>query len=117
MVLGLDHDSWATTHTKSAFRNIILYNIDALIYYFDTDNYVNSMPVSSPSNLTDMARILTRLTLLLIGVNACILHIIDSVWGADIEARLALGGPRGDLSLVCQKILTLSKVAINMVYI
>jgi hypothetical protein len=33
MVLGLDHDSWATTHTKSAFRNLILQDIDALMYY------------------------------------------------------------------------------------
>ncbi len=86
MVLGLDHNSWATTCTKSAFRNLILQDIDALVYYYDTDNYVNSMQVLSPSNLTDMARILARLTLLLVGADACIPHIIDSVWGANAEA-------------------------------
>jgi hypothetical protein len=75
------------------------------------------MPVSSPGNLTNMARILARLTLLLVGAVACTPHIISSVWGADTDAQLALGGPRGDLSLVCQKILTLLKVAINTVYI
>jgi hypothetical protein len=33
------------------------------------------------------------------------------------DARLALGGPRGDLSLIRRKLLTLSKVAMNMVHI
>ncbi len=101
MVLGLDHDSWATTCTKSTFRNLIIQDIDALMYYYNTNKYVNSMPVSSPGNLTDMACILARLTLLLVGADACTPHIINSVLGADADARLALGGPRGDLSLVC----------------
>jgi hypothetical protein len=117
MVLGLDHNSWATACTKSAFRNLIIQGIDALMYYNNTDKYINSMPVSSPGDLTNMDHILTRLTLLLVGANACTPHIINSVWGADAEARLALGGPRGDLSLVCQKILILLKVAINTVHI
>ncbi len=38
------------------------------------------------------------------------------MWGEDTNAQLALGGPRGDLSLVCRRLLTLSKVAINTVY-
>jgi hypothetical protein len=38
-------------------------------------------------------------------------------WGQDEAARLALGGPRGDLSLIRRKLLTLSKVAMNMVHI
>ncbi len=101
MVLRLDHNSWATTCTKSAFRNLILQDIDAPMYYYDTNNYIISMPVSSPSNLTDMARILARLTLLLVRADACTPHIIDLVWGANAEAQLALGGPSGDLSLVC----------------
>jgi hypothetical protein len=71
MVLGLDHNCWTATCTKSAFRNLIIQDIDALMYYYDTYNYVNSMPVSSPSNLTDMACILARLTLLLVGAEAC----------------------------------------------
>ncbi len=56
------------------------------------------------------------LTLLLTGADACTPHIINSVWGDDENARLALGGPRGGLSLIRRKILTLSKVAINMVH-
>jgi hypothetical protein len=87
------------------------------MYYYDTDNYVNGHPISLPGNLTNMICILPQLTLLLIGTNAYTPHIIDSVWGEDANARLALGGPRGDLSLVCRRLLTLSKVAINTVYI
>ena len=62
------------------------------MYYYDTDNYVNGHPISLPGDLTNMACILVRLTLLLIGTNAYTPHIIDSVWGEDENARLALGG-------------------------
>ena len=39
------------------------------------------------------------------------------MWGEDKAAGLALGGPRGDLSLIQRKILTLTKVAMNMIHI
>jgi len=64
-----------------------------------------------------MARILTRLTLLLVGADACTTHIINSMWGEDNDTRLALGAPQGDLSLIHSKIPSLLKVAINAVYI
>ncbi len=117
LVLGIDHDSWANACAKSTFRNLILQDIDTIMYYYDTDNYVNGHLISLPGNLTTMACILAWLTLLLISTNTYTLHIIDSVWGEDANACLALGGPQGDLSLVCWRLLTLSKVAINMVYI
>ena len=88
-----------------------------MLYYYDTDWQVNGKPVSLPGNLMDMATILARITLLLIGADACTPHIIDRVWGADETARLALGGPRGDLSLIRRRILTHQKVAINTVHI
>ena len=64
-----------------------------------------------------MARTLARLTLLLTGADGCTPHIINSVWGADENACITLGGPRGDLSLTRWKILTLSKVAMNLIHI
>jgi hypothetical protein len=88
-----------------------------MMYYWDTDNYINGAPVLLPDDHLDMACILARLTLLLTGADACTPHIINSVWGDDKHARLALGGPQGDLSLIHRKILTLSKVAVNMVHI
>jgi len=64
-----------------------------------------------------MAMIFACLTLLLIGADACTPHIINWVWGEDDDARLALGGPRGNLSLIRRRLLTLSKVAINTIHI
>ncbi len=87
------------------------------MYYWDTGNYVNGAPVLLPDDHLDMACILARLTLLLTGADACTPHIINSVWGDNENTCLALGGPQGDLSLIRRKILTLSKVAINMVHI
>jgi hypothetical protein len=94
LVLGIDHNSWANACTKSTFCNLILQDIDAIMYYYDTDNYVNGLPTSLPGNLlTDMACILVWLTLLLIGTNAYTPNIFDSAWGEGANARLALGGP------------------------
>ena len=89
-----------------------------MMFYYNTDIYdVNQVPFSYPGDRKDMARILPRLTLLLVGADTCTTHIINFVWGEDNDARLALGGPRGELSLMRRKILSLSKVAINAVYI
>ncbi len=74
-------------------------------------------PVLHPGDITNMAKILSRITLLLVGADACTPRNINKVWGADNDAQLALGGPRGNLSLVRCRILTHQKVAINTVYI
>ena len=116
-VLGLPPDSWASHQTESALRNLIIQDLGAMLFYYDTDIYnINQVPFLYPGDRKDMARILTWLTLLLVGAGACTTHIINYVWGEDNKARLALGGPRGDLSLIRQKN-SLSKVAINAVYI
>jgi hypothetical protein len=86
LVLGIDHDSWANACTKSTFCNLILQDIDAIMYYYDTDNYVNGHLISLPGNLTNMACILAGLTLLLIDSEAYTPYIIDSVWGEDANA-------------------------------
>jgi hypothetical protein len=64
-----------------------------------------------------MAKILAWLRILLIGADACTPHIINSVWGKNDDAHLALGGPRGDLSLNRRRLLSLSKIGINTIYI
>jgi hypothetical protein len=117
LVLGLNHHSWATACTERAFPNLLTQDINTMMYYWDTDNYVNGAPVLLSDDRLDMACILARPPLLLTGADACTPHIINSVWGDNKNARLALGGPQEDLSLIRRKILTLSKVAINMVHI
>jgi hypothetical protein len=118
LVLGLNHNTWALTRTERAFRNLIIQDLDAIMYYWDTDSYnMVGTPMSYRDEKWDMAQTLARLTLLLTGTDACTPYIVDSVWGKDEAACLALGGPHGDLSLIRRKILTLSNVAMNMVHI
>jgi hypothetical protein len=118
LVLGLNHNTWALARTERAFRNLIIQDLDAIMYYWDTDSYsMVGTPMSYRNEKWDMAQTLARLTLLLTDADACMPYIVDSVWGEDEAACLALGGPRGNLSLIRWKILTLSKVAMNMVHI
>jgi hypothetical protein len=53
-----------------------------MMYYCDKDWQVCSKPVLPPGNITDMAKILARITLLLVGADACTPRIINKVWGA-----------------------------------
>jgi hypothetical protein len=64
---------------EAAFKNLILQDLDVMMYYFDTDTYYKNEPISLPGDLKDMATIFTRLTLLLVGVgaDACTPHIIN----------------------------------------
>ena len=61
-----------------------------------------------------MARTLAQLTLLLTGANACTPHIIEAVWGKD---KPCPWWPPQQSIPHSSKILTLSKVAMNMVHI
>jgi hypothetical protein len=56
------------------------HDLDAIMYYFNTDTCYKNAPISLPGDLKDMATIFTRLTLLLVGADACTPHIINSVW-------------------------------------
>ena len=38
-VLRLPSDSWAITQSEVAFKNLILHDLDAMMYYFGTDAY------------------------------------------------------------------------------
>ena len=118
LVLGRNHNTRALARTKRAFRNLIIQDLDAVLYYWDTDSYnISGAPMSVYDERWDMAHTLAYLTLLLTGTDACTPCIVDSVWGKDEAACLALGDPQGNLSLIWRKILTLSKVAMNMVHI
>ena len=123
LVLRLPSESWANTCLEAAFRNMLLQDLDAILHYYAV-TYTSPAsedgfdePISLPGDQADMARLLARLTILLIGANACTPHIINLVWGENEDARLALGGPRGDLSLIRRRLLSLSKIAINTIYI
>jgi hypothetical protein len=101
---------------------MLLHDIDTQLHYYNINYFTQSSaenlePISLPGNHTDMAQILAHFTLLLVGADTCTPHTLNSVWGEDNEAQVALGGPRGDLSLIQHCVLTLSKIAINTIYI
>jgi hypothetical protein len=95
-ILGLPPKSWASCQTEVvSFRNLIIQDIDAMMYYYDIGCYdANQLPLSYPGNQTDMVRILACLILLLVGTDACTTHINNSMWGQDDDAWIALGGPQ-----------------------
>ncbi len=64
-----------------------------------------------------LARALARCTLLLIRADALTPSIIECVWGANKIVQRNLGGPWGDLALICHRLITLSAVAINAIHI
>ncbi len=75
-MLGLPSDSWALHQAETAFRNLNIQDLDAMLFYYDTDCYdVNQAPFSYPGDHKDMARTLGQPTLLLVGADACTTHI------------------------------------------
>jgi hypothetical protein len=97
---------------------MLLKDLDTILLYHAVHYSLSSgEPVSLPGNCADMEKMLACLTILLIGTDACTPHIMNLVWGKNNDARHALGGPRGDLSLIRRRFLVLSKIAINTIYI
>jgi len=39
LVLGLYYDTWALHHTERAFQNLIIQDLDTIMYYWDSDIY------------------------------------------------------------------------------
>jgi hypothetical protein len=114
LVLGLDsaHNSIATgskghkEHDRS-YVNMLLTNY-AMI--------TNLHPVIHNKIANDrqaLACALARCTLLLLGSDVLTPLIIQRLWGANDAIRTTLGGPRGDLALIRQRLILLSKIAIN----
>jgi hypothetical protein len=97
LVLGLPSESWTNTCSEATFRNMLLQDLDAILHYYavsysgPTGDHGINEPISLPGDQAGMAKILARLTILLISAEACTSHIINSVWGKNDDARLALG--------------------------
>jgi hypothetical protein len=97
---------------------MLLQDLDAILHYYVVRYSLPSGKlILLPGNRFDMARILAHLSILLIGTNACTPGIISSMWGENKDACLALGGPRRDLSFIHWRLLALSKIVINSIYI
>ncbi len=77
---------------------MLLQDINALLHYYSVNYYssfTTPMPskyaklVSLPGNCLDMAKILSRFTLLLIGMDAITPHILNVVWGTNDDVKIA----------------------------
>ncbi len=109
LVLGLDsaHNSIGTgskghKQRDHSYVNMLLTNYATI---------TNLHPIID--NRRALACALACSTLLLLDSDALTLSIIQRVWGANDTIRTTLGGPRGDLALICQRLILLSKIAIN----
>jgi hypothetical protein len=93
---------------------MLLQDLDAILHYYVVKYSLQSGKlVLLPGDRFDMARILAHLTILLIGTNDCTPYIISSIWGENKDACLALGGPRGNHSLMHWRLLALSMIPLK----
>ena len=114
-ILGLPQGSHTIHRSEKTFQHMFLHAIDALLHYYSVSTTFLIYHLITQNQY--LSQVIARFTLLLAGTEACTPHIIKSVWGSNDEARMALGGPRGDLTLIRYCVLTLSKIAINTIYI
>jgi len=59
--LGLYYDTWALHCTERTFRNLIIQDLDTIMYYWDSDIFnMDCKPISHRGDRWDMARELTH---------------------------------------------------------
>jgi hypothetical protein len=112
LVLGLDYGgmgkgSKGHKQRDHSFVNMLLTNFSAIT------NLHPTIHNKIANNEQALARALAHCSLLLLGSDALTPSIIHQVWGANDIIHQKLGGPHGDLSLIQQCLVLLSKIAIN----
>jgi hypothetical protein len=114
LVLGLDsaHDSIGTGSKGHKQRDHSYVNMLLIDYALITNLHlvIHNKIANNQQALGDA---LACCTLLLLGSDALTPLMIQWVWGANDTIRTTLGGPRGDLALICRRLILLSKIAIN----
>jgi hypothetical protein len=112
LVLGLrPGKTHGTQRSNGSFVNMLLEDFVSLT------NLTNVFPLNEPSDRKALARILARFTILLLGADALTPDIISQVWGQNKNVRTNLGGPRGDLALICRRLTSLAIVANNVFHL
>jgi hypothetical protein len=106
LVLGLHPgETHGTTRSTGSFVNMLLEDFVSLL------NLTAVFPLNESSDRKALARILARFSILLLGVDALTPTIVDQVWGQNRVVCKKLGGPCGNLALICRQLISLACVA------
>jgi hypothetical protein len=110
--LGLDYGGMGTgskehKQRNHSFVNMLLPNFSAIT------NLHPAIHNKIAEDWQALTQALVHCSLLLLGSDALTPPIIQCGWGANGIIRQKLDGPRGDLSLIRQCLVLLSKIAIN----
>ncbi len=101
---GRTHDNWPS---KDLFVNLLLCD------YVVLTNLTAVFALNETSDRRGLAQILTRFSLLMLGVKALTQRIIEQVWGSNPIVRKNLGGSRGDLALTRRHLISMAIVSNN----
>jgi hypothetical protein len=108
LVLGLClSKQHGTEPSDCSFANMLLDNFVAIT------NLTAVFTLNEPDDCHTLALRLARFSLLLLSTKALTPKIIARVWGENEEVRHNLGGPCGDLALVCCQLISLASIASN----
>jgi hypothetical protein len=108
IVLGLRPDlQHGTRQTGSSLLNMLLDDFVTLT------NLTAVYLLDEPTDKRALACILARFSLLMLGADALPPAIIERMWGQDEVVRRQLGGPRGDLAIICRRLVSLACVTNN----
>ena len=94
-------------HSESAFLNTLLCDFVCLT------NLSAFFRFDENGTKQNIAQILARFSLLVLGAEALTPRIVERVWGSNPTTRRNLGGTRGDLALICRRLISLAVVANN----
>jgi hypothetical protein len=80
-------------------------------------NLTTVFALDKPDDRRTLARRLARFSLLLMGADVITPNIVARVWGENNVVRRNLGGPRGDLAIICRRLVSLASMANNIFHL
>ena len=108
LILGLrPGETHGTTRSTGSFVNMLLEDFVSLV------NLTAVFPLNKSFDRKALARILARFSILLLGADALTPTIVNQVWGQNEVACKNLGGPRGNLVLICHQLISLACIDNN----
>ena len=124
------HNCAMTTTDYKIFASIVLRTRRGATYYGEKpndDSFLNMLlcdyacltnllaffRLNEEGTRQEIARILARFSLLMLGAKALTPRIVERVWGSNPTVLKNLGGTRGDLALIRRRLISLAVIANN----